>query len=498
MCEYKFSDGQACTRGKYGIERFCVLHTIPDGLRVDIDQHREDFEAKFKEESEQETGDWRGVIFPSNIDLPSTINYPIDASGAIFGNQIFKNVKFEADCKFLESQFKGHTQFNNCNFNGNVSFDYCNFNEKTEFLNVFFRKTSSFFRAIFSEKAYIRANFCGSTNFNSATFKDAVTFSGWRTTSGDFIAPIEISVVGSTPEALVSHSSNLTLRLRFERGVRNTFAVLTSYARHKKNAIRRIVKRSLGLIAEKFGRFKRKNFVTKEGITDYSVFEKEVHLENVTFYKPDQVVFNNVDMSWAYLLGTNFRGVRFLGVTWFQKKLSRNGIYNEIFLRESGDASVINKNSPLLEESYRNIRVALESNLNFSAASDFYIGEMEAYRSQLNFFQRHFFSVVAWYKAVSFYGTNVFVAFRFFIWILLLHWVMTIYLNFKVDEEHISNTLYLLQRSLSLVAFQSQPDIDILIPNVFAQKWADIGLKLFGLSQLAMLIFAFRARIKRH
>jgi hypothetical protein len=227
------------------------------------------------------------------------------------------------------------------------------------------------------------------------------------------------------------------------------------------------------------------------------VFEKEGQLQNVTFYKPEQVVFKDVNMSKVYLLGTNFRGSRFLGVNWYQPKLKRNGLHEDSWIRDFGDASHMQKYFPQLEESYRNIRAALEDNLNYQAAADFYVGEMDAQRSQLNIFQRHFFSVIALYRVVSNYGTSVFRAFVVLILIILLHFGLSLYLNDY--KSHDTQFIYqLLQRSFAQFTFQNLDEASYWVVHPFAQKWLDIGLKLLGISQLAMLIFAFRSRIKRH
>ena len=65
--------------------------------------------------------------------------------------------------------------------------------------------------------------------------------------------------------------------------------------------------------------------------------------------------------------------------------------------------------------------MALEENKSFGAASDFYIGEMEALRKQLGFFQRHLFSVAALYCLVSNYGTSVATSLRMLLYLYLLH-----------------------------------------------------------------------------
>ena len=203
-------------------------------------------------------------------------------------------------------------------------------------------------------------------------------------------------------------------------------------------------------------------------------------------------------MSHVYVRGTNFRGSRFLAVNWYQSELGRDGLYDELLIKNTADAHFRQKNLSILEDSYRNIRAALEENLRYSAAADFYVGEMEARRSQLNLLERHFFSIPAWYQAVSNYGTNVLRAFKFLIYFLALHWAISIWININFEIHDGKFALQMLQRSLGLLSFQKFDDGSDVIVDLYGQKWADISLKIVGIAQLTMLIFAFRSRIKRH
>jgi uncharacterized protein YjbI with pentapeptide repeats len=403
--------------------------------------------------------------------------------------------KFFEECDFSESIFSGDTQIKNCTFIKNMNFVSSVFKGKAEFQNVQFKSVTSFYAAEFFERVLFRVNFSESVNFNNSIFKEAVTFSGWRNINvsiGDNLSLVAGSAIVAGNGAVVSSKQTVTQKLAqvwHEQSSR-----LKSYVEH----IIKFGRLVNELIKKRTKQLKRRFSTKDENVDEYFVFAKEGQLEGVMFYKPDQVVFNQVNMSQVYLLGTNFRGVRFIGVNWWQPELNRNGLHNELFIRNSMEGNFIHRMLPMLEESYRNIRVTLEENRDFSAAADFYVGEMEASNSRLNFFQKHFFSIPALYKAVSNYGTSVLVAFRILLYLLILHWEITLWLNYESIHFDIVHMTEVFQRSVKLLFFQTFENDSYGIQSSHSQRWADITLKILGLVQLALLVFAFRSRIKRH
>ena len=476
--------------GTGNLGNYCIFHRHHEYMVIAGTQPQVNFMNELQKEIVSKNGNWRGFSFPAEFRLSGNVDFQISAQFSIFNDLKLEGVTFEDECRFTDSKFRGDAQLKTCHFKKNADFTKCVFENKTEFLNVFFHGVASFGESEFIDRVSLRVNFSESANFSSTIFKDAVTFSGWRNIS---LSLSSASLSMSAGFATVTQS-NQTIAQK----IRQSLQVFCSKAKVLKESFLKLIKSASNYIKVKFEQLKRRFFTKREGIQDYLVFEKEGQLNNVTFYKPDQTVFNNVNMSKVYLAGTNFRGSRFLGVYWHQPKLKRNGLYDELFIRNSGDANFIQKQLPQLEESYRNIRVTLEDNLNYEAAADFYVGEMDTRRAQLNIFRRHFFSVTALYKAVSNYGTSVFTAFRVLLWIILFHWAITLFLNFDFEKHDIQFTKDMLLRSFSQFSFHNLDESTSWIVNPFLQRWVDIGLKLFGISQLAMLVFAFRTRIKRH
>jgi hypothetical protein len=222
------------------------------------------------------------------------------------------------------------------------------------------------------------------------------------------------------------------------------------------------------------------------------MFEGEGQFQGVIFLKPDQILFSEVDLSRVHFRGTNLRGVRFLGVKWWQPIFNRNGLYDEVFIKRSVDGPFRHVSLPVLEETCRNARVALEENRSFNTASDFYIAEMEAVREQQGFCRRHLFSVTALYRSVSRYGTSVGAAFWMLSLIYFLHVTGSIYVQLSIGlEPSLEEFLEVALRSLKILLL-------VRTEHIMEQSWLDIGLRILGPIQLAMLAIAFRARIKRH
>ena len=217
--------------------------------------------------------------------------------------------------------------------------------------------------------------------------------------------------------------------------------------------------------------------------------------KKLLFLKPNQILFSEVDLSRVHFRGTNLRGVRFLGVKWWQPVFNRNGLYDEVYVKSSPDGPFRHLSLPVLEETCRNARVALEENRSFNAASDFYIAEMEAVREQQSFCRRHIFSVTALYRSVSRYGTSVGAAFWMLSLIYFLHVTASIYVQLPIGlVPSLEEFLEVALRSLKILLLVRTEQSLTLMP----QPWLDIGLRLLGPIQIAMLAIAFRARIKRH
>jgi uncharacterized protein YjbI with pentapeptide repeats len=465
------------------------LHYSCDRKSSDEIPDNPDFEPAFTAAIAAEDGDWRGFIFPRGVKFPKQLDFPIIARGCRFNTLELNNVVFKAPIDFKESVFRDGATFRNVTFQDTVSFDQCHFDGPADFLNIQCRKPATFARTDFSQRSILRINFQGSANFNQAVFRHGVNFAGWRSVTVTSDSGIAWNVAGA---ATISTGRKPTIRERILKK-------MTAARIWIRDKWRRLKRQRIEWAKKVQGHYRallRQFAKTDPGTELFHMFESEGHFEDVAFLKPDQTLFSQVDLSRVYFRGTNLRGVQFLGVKWWQPKLGRNGLYDELFIRLSKDGPFLHQYLPVLEETCRNARVALEENRSFNMASDFYVGEMEASRAQLGLLRRHLFSVAALYRFVSQYGTCVGVAIRVLVLLYALHFAGT--LAIQSDGGGTMSVGEIAEAALRSfkVLMQQTPETSALDGFHF-QAWLDAGFRVLGLIQIGMVALAFRSRIKR-
>ena len=211
---------------------------------------------------------------------------------------------------------------------------------------------------------------------------------------------------------LTTGNTKSTLNQRIQKRLIQSWSLICQSAVQLQSKAKKIIEKTHNRLIG----FRRKYAKVDPNTEIFIMFEGEGQFQSVIFLKPDQVLFSEVDLARVHFRGTNLRGIRFLGVKWWQPAFNRNGLYDEVYIKSTVDGPFRHLSLPALEETCRNARVALEENRNFNTASDFYIAEMDAVREQQGFWRRHFFSVTALYRCVSRYGTSVGTA----LWVLCL------------------------------------------------------------------------------
>jgi len=489
ICIFRTPDGKECTRSIQGNSQYCSLHFGYDRKLTDEILENPHFEKDFQTFIDANDGDWRGFVFPDGIKLPKEIPFMVDARESRLASFEQMDVVFNAPVDFSDATFKGAFALRGSVFEDTVIFDRCRFEGPVDVLNVQCKKSASFYRADFAGRTILRANFPTFVNFNEVVFRDATIFAGWRNIN------MTASCFTSSPGfavGLISGGSKPSMGQKIRLRLVQTRNLLSRFTKYLKNMSVDAAKMIHSRLMALHHRFAKVDLNTRI----FRVFEGEGQLQGVVFMKPDQTLFSEVDLSKVYFRGTNLRGVRFLGVKWWQPIFKRNGLYDEVFIRQSKDGPFRHLNMPVLEETCRNARVALEENRDFNAASDFYIAEMEAARSQLPFFQRHLFSVNALYRSVSRYGTSVATALWVLALLYFLHFTASVYFELPSGTfPCYPRLLEVALRSLKVLLLATDPKI-LNVSNT--QSWFDAALRLFGPIQIAMIAIAFRARIKRH
>lgn len=488
QCRFKTSDGYRCSRSAYPAFIYCSLHLGCDRKLTEDVEPNPQFVDEFQAVLDAQDGNWRGFVFPDGIKLPEEIPFKVDARGSRLGLFEQSRVVFKEPVDFSDSVFKRDLALTGSVFEKSVSFANCKFDGPVTFNHIQCKSTASFYRSEFAGRTVFRVNFKANANFNESVFREGVFFSGWRNVyahaSGLLEASDTLSATGS-----IGGVKPPILKLAYTR--------MMNMAKLSWRFAKRSLKKSVENFRNRSRAIQRQYAKIDPSAEAFRMFEAEGHLESIIFSKPDQTLFNEVDLSRAYFRGTNLKGVRFLGVNWWQPKLKRNGLYDEIFIRFSKDGPFRHSTMPVLEETCRNARVALEENRNFNAASDFYLAEMEAARLQFNLLRRYLFSVNALYQCVSNYGTSVGRALRILLWLYVFHLASSIYLELPSGQlPELSKVLEASQRSLKILilAAPALPGVQSSVQ----QTWIDLILRVLGPVQIAMIALAFRSRIKRH
>lgn len=96
-CKYITPDHQTCKRAVWGGRKrnYCVFHA-----HIETTLDKTIIASELKKEIGQKSGDWKGFIFPSDLDLPEAIDFPIDARWSRFINAKIEKITFEKECNF--------------------------------------------------------------------------------------------------------------------------------------------------------------------------------------------------------------------------------------------------------------------------------------------------------------------------------------------------------------------------------------------------------------
>ena len=478
-CSYTHVDGTKCNRTLFTsdhVTKTCLFHQPIDSMRKS-----EQFEKEFNQLVQEKDGNWEGFIFPEDFKINySSIAFSINCRNAVF-----------QDILIVKTVFQESVDFSGIVFEGSLLFDSA----------TKFQKNITFHNARFIGKTMFRCLFKGSVNFNSTIFSDSAIFSGTQHCNLNigcdtvFLnSSISGNVVKSYPADITSWE---IIKILHEKLILR----INHYFKSIKNFI-------ITTVTFTFEKVKTKIF-PENPYEIRRVFNNEVHFQSVEFEKPDRVKFQMVDLSRAHITMTMFRGVSFVDVVW-NKYHSRKIIYDEVVINESTDKNFKKNRLPHLAEAYRNLRVTLEDNKDYSTASDFYIGEMEAARTQKSFLGKYLFSIEAWYNYLSKYGTSPLRAIFILSTLILCHsfitWLIIPHGSFVLQQMrycinsselmYLINTICgLLHNSLKVITIQK---FEPFISYSAGLNLLNTIFRVLGPIQIALIVLALRGKVKRH
>jgi len=321
------------------------------------------------------------------------------------GNDLFKGTTFKREANFSYAKFAGDANFNSAVFSNWADFSEVIFNSKADFIGV-----------IFTGKVYFNwVTFKGKANFSKAIFEKEVNFE-----SVMFSSCCDFSE--STFEKEVNFIGKRTINYSDEEGNIDALIIHTF--------------------------FRRDTLVfSPDFVTD---------LRNIKFQYPEKIRFNTVCFRKCLLENniSNLSKITFFDIEWpFKEK--RKIIYDEIHPAHNI------KNYSYLKKIYSELVNNSEEDRNFELAEDFHYGEMEMRRLSYNkLFQK--FSLLSFYKYLSGYGQNVWLA---FLWLLLF-----VLLLFPIGYLHtgIEN-----KKTLKITEYNFSDNIQSIMAQEFWEDYWD-------------------------
>lgn len=513
-CEYVNHQGNKCDRHIYHESQYCLYH-LREADRLSWRSSPGEFHENLLSLIKSKDGNWVGFDFPQNYQFNDIdFDFPVNMSWSTSDGLTFKKVVFREPFFCEHSQLSGAFSLDDVAVKSTASFNQSIFMKAVEIQNSEFNGATAFYQCEFKDRSLFRCRFNASVNLNNVIFYEGVQFRGTRSVTILLSGVESRDNVFGTAVVLTNSAGSATHRISFAKRIfelwRSIMVKFKTVLRHTIDRGKKTINKTYKLLSRVYDQLRVKlPPLNEEQIC--RVFHGDAQMNDVEFRRPERTVFSMVDLSKTYLRGTNLRGVKFWDIIWWQPKLRRNGLYDELFIGRSKDRSFRKVYLPQLEETYRNVRVALEDNRDYSAAADFYIGEMEAARAQKSFLKRHIFSVVAAYRWLNGYGTKPLQAFLIFLFFLSIHLGLTLMLpnvsreevlkvgGFQISANAFFDALKVeiacLLNSLQVMTLQRT---DSFIKVGGLQNLLDTVFRVLGPAQLSLMVLALRARIKRH
>ena len=404
-CNYTYHDGKNCARSprKAG---YCYFH-VPN--EISLRNNGRHYLLRLLVLARKGDGDWRGFNLPSEIDVSNIeINCKINISETEIEKISLSSSKFHDEVIAKSCTFSEDLSLQSTHFEQNLVLDESVFLKRCDLNSIFVKRRLNALSCEFQSSFIMRGDIEHSAIFNNTTFHDKATFTFGRnitlimnpgsvTVSGN-----AVSVTTGKPQLPLFKSIFRSLK----KWAHDTYEMAVSMLTRIGKVLKNLALSGFSLIKKRYHKIRRKWPHERKEVKNFYLFSGEAQFENVTFENPRYVRFYGVDLRRARFRGTDLRDVSFVGNNWYQTTLGRAGLYEDVEQRNNPNYHDKTEKLPYLENTYRNIRISLENIKDFSNANDFFVGEMEAQRKQLPFFQEYLFSINALYRYVSNYGTS--------------------------------------------------------------------------------------------
>lgn len=216
-------------------------------------------------------------------------------------------------------------------------------------------------------------------------------------------------------------------------------------------------------------------------------FDDLIFFEDVKFHQPKDVRFHNIDLSNVSFMNTNVTEVEFLDANW-AKKNGRLAVIDETLIEKKPYSTTYGAVAQL----YRRLRLNYENNYRFSEAGEFFIGEMEMLRLDVNKNNEKKSNIVlrlkknvsflGLYKLLSLYGESYI---RPMIWalIVIVSYPMLMHWLFDASLPQSDDFLYTYLRTSAASFLQMDSTY--------------IGERVIGFLLLGLLFIALKRKFER-
>ncbi len=376
---------------------------------------------------------------------------------------------FEYNCSFLRATFYGSVDLVGVKLSGRTSFWQAKFYGDANLKGAEFSESVFFGPVQFFEKVtFAMTKFCGDANFLRARFSGGVCF-----TSAEFHGDaqfMEANFSGEVDFVLANFSGDANFRRAgFSR---DTIFAWASFLKS----------------------------------VDFSYVKSgSVIFQDVNCLGPQQVRFHHVDLSRWSFLNTDLRRIDFDDVTW---ALTRKFLSHRTALFDELNVSSRKDDLASVERLYRHLKKNYESQRDYGRAGDFYYGEMEMKRRQLNAPGQ----IPFWlYRLMSGYGENYRQALAVLIGMWIVFAVLFVLIGYTDKEMGLSVQRFLTWNPSGLgetfadfarsLIYSAQSMTLFHEPNItFHSVWGqavELLASILGVIQIALFGLALQRRFKR-
>jgi hypothetical protein len=324
-----------------------------------------------------------GATFTQNADFShATFTQKADFTLAAFmQNAILKTATFWQHAVFCEATFSQDADFSGSTFTWNADFSRANFMRGSNFANATFTQKARFYQATFTQDAnFPQAKFAQEVGFGQATFTQSADFS-----FATFVESASFFRATFT-------QNGLFVGTRFYRTADWTGCRFFGQAE-----------------------FRRTEFKSIDNGTPSGVFTL------AEFAKPEEVVFDGVDLSRALFINCDVSEFWFTSSVEWAKRDGDDGlaVFEEIILLDARPSEIQQQygglNHRAIEQIYHQLKKNYDARLDYRQANDFHFGEMEMRRLEPRTCQRLLkpwgrlrprLGPEAWYKYASDYGNS--------------------------------------------------------------------------------------------